>query len=298
MLAGSVAFAVMGSAAHLLGAYCDWQVIAVVRAGSVLVFATVLALVGGARLVLWRPATLWARSIAGSVSMVATFFAFTRLPVSDVLTLTNVFPIWVALLSWPLLGEPPGLIALLAVGCAVLGVGLIQQPHLAEGNLATVVAAGASLFTAVAMLGLHRLRGLNPLAIVVHFSAVALVFCTASAFVFERSVPLVNLLGLWPLLLLLTLAVSATVGQLLLTKAFAAGSPTRVSVVGLTQIVFALGLDLLLLRQPIRLETLAGIVLVMGPTAWLMLHRPATEVVPAPTPDPVPRGRTAAARDV
>src|SRR5205807_8090382 len=111
----------------------------------------------------------------------------------------------------PLLGEAPGAGSLLAVGSAVLGVALIQQPHLAAGNFATLAAAGASLFTAVAMLGLHRLRGIDPRAVVVHFSAVALVFCTASAFVFERSVPVAGLLDAWPLLLLGTLAVTATV---------------------------------------------------------------------------------------
>src|SRR5262249_49994197 len=153
-------------------------------------------------------------------------------------TITQMFPLWVALLSWPMLGEAPGRGVWAAVGCALLGMALIQKPDVPEASLATVAAAVASLFTAVAMLGLHRLRDIHPWAIVVHFSAVALVFCTAALFLFDRPTPLDRLLAPRPLLLLLTLGVSATAGQLFLTRAFAAGSPARVAVVGLTQIVF------------------------------------------------------------
>jgi drug/metabolite transporter (DMT)-like permease len=273
MLAGCVAFALMGCVAHLLAEeqYCDWQVVAAARAGMALVFAFALARATGIPLVFWRPGTLWVRSLAGSISMVATFYALTRLPVSQVLTVTQMFPLWVALLSWPLLGESPGRGVWLAVGSAVLGMVLIQQPDVAGGNVATLAAAVASLFTALAMLGLHRLRGLDPWAIVVHFSAVALVFCTAALFLFERPTPLDRLLAPRPLLLLLTLGVSATAGQLFLTRAFAGGSPTRVSVVGLTQIVFALPLDVLLLGKSLPANSLLGIALIIAPTACLLL---------------------------
>jgi hypothetical protein len=41
-------------------------------------------------------------SIAGSISLVCGFYAMTHYPVSEVLTLTNMFPLWVAVLSLPL----------------------------------------------------------------------------------------------------------------------------------------------------------------------------------------------------
>jgi drug/metabolite transporter (DMT)-like permease len=58
-----------------------------------------------------------------------------------------------------------------------------------------------------------------------------------------------------------------------LTKAFAAGPPARVSVIGLTQVVFALFLDAWLERPVLHPTTLLGIALVMAPTAWMMLLR-------------------------
>src|SRR5262249_40888992 len=84
MLCGSVALATRGALAHALKKTCPWRVIALARTALPLLFVTPLALAAGARLVFFRPRTLWLRSIAGSFSMMATFFAITHLPVSDV----------------------------------------------------------------------------------------------------------------------------------------------------------------------------------------------------------------------
>src|SRR5438477_4738547 len=97
------------------------------------------------------------RSLAGSLSLIGTFFALTRLPVSDVLTLTNTFPIWVAVLSWPLLRQAPPPQVWISIASGVAGVVLIQQPHFAEGKFAPLVALCAAFFTGISMIGLHRL---------------------------------------------------------------------------------------------------------------------------------------------
>ncbi len=281
MLQACVFFSLMATLTHALRTWCDWQLIAVIRSFSALVLTALFARALGERVLVWRPFTLWIRSFAGSVSMVCTFYALTRLPPSDVLTLTNMFPLWVALLSWPLLGEPPPGHVWLSVVSGAVGVVLIQQPHLARGNFAVLVAFGGSFFTAVAMLGLHRLREVQPRAIVVHFSAIALCFCVASWFLFDRPErPRPTSWG-WVVLLLAGVGLSATVGQVLLTRAFAAGSPARVSVVGLTQVVLVLVLDLALSVRRLEPVSLLGMGLVIGPTAWIMSHAPRHDAPPA-----------------
>jgi drug/metabolite transporter (DMT)-like permease len=275
MLAGSLAFAVMGTLAHALGDRCPWQLGALARSALVLVFALGMARAAGVRLVFLRPASLWWRSTAGSLSVVGTFYALTRLPVPDVLTLTNMFPVWVALLAWPVLGERPTAGVALAVGCAVLGVALIEKPHLDVGNPGVPVALGVSLSTAVAMMGLHRLRGIDARAIVVHFSAVSVVASLLAVALFDRPDAVAEVPGAATLAMLLGIGVTATVGQLCLTRAFAEGAPAKVSVVGLTQVVFALLLEEALGPRALRPEALAGIALVLAPTVWLTLHRPA-----------------------
>src|SRR5262245_39668754 len=134
MLAGSFSFTGMAVFAHVLTRKCDWQSIAIARAGLVALLAALLAYLAGAEPVFLRPGPLWIRSIAGSCSMVCTFYAFSRLPVADVLTLTNTFPIWVALMSWPLYGTPPGWKMWLAIFVGIAGVALVEQPHLEAAN--------------------------------------------------------------------------------------------------------------------------------------------------------------------
>jgi drug/metabolite transporter (DMT)-like permease len=275
MLGGCLFFTLMSACTHALRTSCDWQVIALVRSLMALVLAVLLTLSAGEKLVFWRPRTLWLRSVAGSVSQVSTFYALTHLPVSDVLTLTNMFPIWVALLSWPLLGESPPRIVWLSVFSGVAGVVLIQQPHIADGNFAALIALMGSFFTAVAMLGLHRLQGIAPAAIVAHFSVVSSVFCVVSFFVFERTVASSGTAEGRNLLLLGGVGITATIGQLFLTKAFSRGSPAKVSVVGLTQVVMAMVLDVALFDISFSLDTLVGIALIVVPTAWLLLRQGA-----------------------
>jgi drug/metabolite transporter (DMT)-like permease len=272
MLLGSFSFAWMGIFAHEVGATYDWQAVAIIRCAMPLTIVAVLALASGVRLVFWRPRVLWMRSIAGSLSLIGTFYVLPRLPVADVFTLVNVFPIWVALLSWPLLGEMPGPHVWVSVVCGVFGVILIQQPHILKGDYLVLIPLGVSIFTALAMLGLHRLKGVDARAVVVHFSFVALCFAVGAFFAFRREKILSFPVGV-PLWQFLGVGVGATIGQLCLTLAFTHGEPAKVSVVGLTQIVFTLILDALVLGQPLEASKLIGVPLVIAPTAWLMLRQ-------------------------
>lgn len=272
MLLGSLAFSAMATLAHALGGRCDWELVATVRAALALVFSTALALEAGARLVVMRPRTLWLRSIAGTVSLLCTFYALPRLPISDVLTLTNMFPIWVALLSWPIAGVAPTRGAWIAIAIGICGVVLVTRPHVAEARLLpAAVALFASFSTSIAMLGLHRLQGVDPRAIVAHFSGVSLLACLGLLALDPADSLAASRFDTGSLVMLAGIGICATIGQLFLTKAFAAGPPARVSVVALTQVVFAMIFDALIWKRTFGPASLVGIALVMAPTAWLLL---------------------------
>lgn len=279
MLLGCFSTAWMSQFAHLLKDHCDWRVVALARSSLAFVFAVALARLFGAKLVLWRPPALWLRSCASSMSLLCMFYALTQLPTSEVLTLTNTFPIWVALLSWPLLQVRPSTSVWVAAACGVLGVALIQSPHFTPGSggsLAIVLSLTAALTSAVAMLGLHRLKGVHTWAIVAHYSGVATLFVLSTWVI--GGLP--DLSGIWnstTLLLLLGVGVTATLGQACIALAFTIGQPERVSVVGLMQIVFALGLDLMLHGPIVPPIALAGIALVLAPTAWMMAGKGSSD---------------------
>lgn len=282
MLCGSGWFAGMALCAESLQRdHVQWQTVALVRSGLATAIAAAIAVGLGTRLVFLKPRVLWLRSVAGSCSMLTTFYAFMHMPASDVLTLTNTFPAWVAVLSWPLAGDRPTRGVWGAVLCAMFGVAIALQPGSDDFRLVPSLAAlAASFFTAIAMLGLNRLQGVPALAVVVHFSAVSTSFC-AFAYLFLPLEPGPTGVGTTEhLLLLLGVGVAATIGQIFLTRAFRAGVATKVSVAGLSQVVFVLVCEALLGWKSVNALTLLGTTLVIGPTAWLMARehrRPAAE---------------------
>jgi len=272
MLMGSVCFACMGTLTHEVGAELDWQIVAMARCLIPFVLVLIWALWAKAPLVLWRPRVLWMRSIAGSLSLIGTFFALTRLPVSDVFTITNIFPVWVAFFSWFVTGIVPPLAVWLSVACGVTGVVLIGQPHLDAGNWAVITALLASFSTAAAMLGLNRLKHIDTRAVVVHFSGVAFLFAFGSYLFFDHAAAEVHFPKVPLLAKLLGVGVAATFGQIFLTKAFTHGDPAKVSVVGLSQIAFTLVLDIIVFNHMPTRAHLFGMPLILAPTAWMILR--------------------------
>lgn len=279
MLCGCGWFASMvvliGAANH----HVAWQTVAVFRAAIAALFATSLAVGTRAKLTFGTP-ILWLRSVAGSLSMVTSFYALTHLRGSDVLVITNSFPVWVALLSWPAFGERPTLGVIVAVLAAVGGVAVCNElkfpEHNPEAQLAALV---ASIFTAVAMMGLNRVKGVSSLGVVVHFSWVSVAFCSLTYFmspkVGESAKPILpEDFDTW--MKLLSVGCTATFGQIFLTKAFRGGQATKVSVVGLSQVVMVMLWEGLVPPDwgghDFSAWQLVGAALVLGPTAYLMIR--------------------------
>ncbi|MDD4267854.1 MAG: DMT family transporter [Pirellulales bacterium] len=280
MLVSAFSFATMGALAHALRDNVDWQIVALVRAFVTLVVFGVAAVLAGVKLHFWRPRSLWLRSLPGGISLVCTFFALAHLPVSIVITLTNIYPIWVAFLSWPLLRQRPRKSVWLAALAGVVGVALVQQPQVAVGNYAVLVAVLGSFTMALAMIALHRLQDMSTQVVVFHFSLVALMFALASLFFGKWTVSPSTLLDMRIALTLAGVGVAATFGQLFITLAYAAGPPSEVAVVSLTQVLFAFGYDTLFWGHAFRLPTLIGMVLVVAPTLWFMATARKTNAVP------------------
>jgi drug/metabolite transporter (DMT)-like permease len=256
----------------------DWQFIAIARAGLAMTFSALMAKAAGKRLVFFRPGKLWMRSIAGSVSLVGGFYAMTHYPVSEVLTLTNMFPLWVAVLSLPLLGEWPSTDVWPAVLIGIVGIVLMQQPQIdvnqfSAGKWAVAAAIASSFTSAIAMIGLHQVKEIDPRAVVAHFSGVAFFGCILSLFAFPTQHEWT--LSVRTIAVLLAIGVCATVGQIFLTLAFAHGPPARVSVVGLSQVGFVMLMEMVFMGRSFNPATLLGIALVVTPTAWSLIRSAA-----------------------
>lgn len=294
MLAGSVSFAMMGGLTHSLGPRCDWLVVALTRAVFMLGSAWILAAAAGVRLVVFRPPTLWIRSLAGSVSLICNFYAISKLPVADALTLMSMYPIWILVISTLWLRRIPSVLEVGGMASGLVGVLLILQPHGEGDRLAVVIAVASSLTTAIALMGLHRLRHVDTRAVVAHFAGVGSLISAAWLLIRmadgSNTGPLLTLDTL-TLSLLLGVAISGTLGQFCLTRAYAIGVPTRVAVIGLSQIAFALVFDVCIWGRVLTPMTLLGFVFVLAPTALLtaLARRRLTDVTrPAPDESVIP----------
>ena len=271
MICGAFSFTLMGGMANALGPRCDWRIVAQSRTIFSFFVALMLARMAGAKLVLFRPRILWLRSIAGTLSLMSTFYALSHLPVADVLTLTNTYPLWIVLIGFLIWGETVEPSILIAIASALVGVVLIQQPHM-EGNRAALASAlAAATFTAVAMMGLNRLGQIDPRAVVTHFSGVAALIMIP-VILLGHPVDWKSMADPVTVLLLFGVGITGTIGQIFLTKAYAAGSAPRVAVIGMSQVAMALMFDILY-RQKLPLPgSLAGMFLVVGPVMWVILQ--------------------------
>jgi drug/metabolite transporter (DMT)-like permease len=245
MLAASASFTAMNAATAMLGRRgVSWQVAAFARAFVGLSIALLVARARGASLGIADARVMWTRSLAGSASMLMTFYALTHMPLADATALLNTTPLWIAMLAWIMLDERPGRGVALAIAIAVLGVWFVERPSFARRELTGLVALGAGAASALAMVSLRRLGRETPEAVVVHFSAVASTVTLlavlargldAKALTLPRDAPS------W--IAVIGVGLFATGGQLAMTRAYSLDRAARVGAAGWAQVVFALLLD-------------------------------------------------------
>ncbi len=280
MLIGSVCFAMMALLAESLRDQFTYPWITMVRSGIATTLAIALTLLGGAQLVFLRPVTLWVRSLSGWASMICGFYALTHYDVEIVLALTNMYPLWVAILSWPLLGKTPSPKTWLALFVSCVGMWLVYASSISfdtidtsrsyHPQLAIPMAILAGMLSGVALINLHRVKHIDTRAVVAHFSAVATVL-SLFVWIFLPVSPPVDVVDRASVLRLLGVGLAATLGQICLTMAFSTGAPARVSVVGLSQVVVAVIAKFIIEGRIPTPGSMLGMSLVVASTIWVIL---------------------------
>lgn len=269
MVAGATCFAFMNALARAMR-HLPWPMLGFSRALLGLVLALAIARSRGASLAIADRRIMWRRSLAGSTSMLCTFYALTHMPLADATALLNTTPLWIAGLAWLSLRERHSAQVLSALVVAFVGVLLVERPGLRGDGFAGLVALTAGAGSAVAMVSLRRLSGETPEAVVVHFSA------TATAVLGTLSLAWVAAHGPPPMLTagegagVLAMGALATLGQLAITRAYALDKAARVGAAGWLQIVIALGIDAAVFARWPEAATLGGIALLLGAGALLL----------------------------
>lgn len=287
MLVGSIFFAIMALLAESLKEQFSYPWITMVRSGVATVLALTLALGAGAKLVFLKPVTLWIRSLSGWASMICGFYAITHYDVEIVLALTNMYPLWVAVLSWPLLGILPSSKTWIALAISCVGMWMVYASSMvasvapsqfSDPKTAIPMAVMAGMLSGVALINLHRVKDIDTRAVVAHFSAVATACSLAVWLVVPVSAPTIPMDSA-SIMRIVGVGVAATVGQLCLTKAFSTGSPARVSVVGLSQVVAAALVKWFMDQRVPTFGSIIGMLLVVAATVWVILSQPTKQEI-------------------
>lgn len=269
MIVGAFSFAVMGALTHGLGKYVHWSVIAFYRMLFSFLITYSWALKAGKKTFVLKRGLLWFRCIIGSIAMLATFYALTKLPVSDVSVITETRPIWVAFLAAMLLGEKNSRYIWISMVIGLVGVALIEKPHFEERNFAVFAALFASLLGGIVMICLRKLRDLDPRTIVTQFCGTATLIALLYILIFGNHTELTKIFELKVVIMVIGIGFFGTLGQLAMTKAFALGKASTVSTAGLLKVGFSAGFDVLIWNYVFKISTIIGMALILGSTFLL-----------------------------
>ncbi len=155
------------------------------------------------------------RSLVGLIAAFCFFYAFSVLPLADVIALSFAVPIVVTAFSVPLLGERVGLRRWSAVIVGFLGVLVMIKPAPGAFQMAMLVPLFGVIFYALAIIYIRKLSRTETSAAIVFYYTLFSVVVTAALLPFGWITPTLH-----DLLLLILIGVVGGAAQIVFTMAF------------------------------------------------------------------------------
>lgn len=140
---------------------------------------------------LWRSERPWGhviRAIYGLLSTFAMFYAVTRMPIATATAISFAMPLFLTVLSVPLLGESVGWRRATAAAVGFGGVLIIVQPGV-DLNWIALVALGGAFFYAMAVVAIRQLTLREPASRIFFLYAIANIVVAGAAMPFVWVTP-------------------------------------------------------------------------------------------------------------
>lgn len=199
------------------------------------------------------------RAIIGNIGLFMTFTAFAMLPVADATAIIFTAPLFVVLLSMPVLGERVGPYRMLGTVFGFCGLLFILQPGSGEWNLGIAAALGAGVANAVVSVTLRQLGKTDePLTTVFYFMLIGCLL-TGVVMPFVFTMPSGDEISLIPLI-----GVAGFLMQFSNTYSYRFGEATMVAPLIYTRFIWAVLFGVLFLGEwpDIMVWTGAAIIIV------------------------------------
>ena len=219
-----------------------------------------------------KPFLLFFRGFMGFVALLAFFYNIAHIPLGDAMTFSKTSPIFTAIFAWMFLQEKLPKSAWLAVFVGFIGIVFITQPTGLAFSKTDLLGIFSGIGAALAYTSVRELRKYyDTRAIVLSFMGVG----TAGPLLLLVISPYVNapeldfMLGefvmpsgiVW--FYVAGMGLFATLAQLYMTKAYGESQAGIVGAVSYTNIVFSIGVGLLLGDALPEFLTLFGIILII-----------------------------------
>ncbi len=243
VLGSSGSFALSAGLVKLAAGEIPVMELALFRSGVAVLFMLPLIIRAGGWSVLMtrRPLGHVTRGLAGLAGMAGSFYGYGHLPLAAVTALGFAMPIFLAMLSVPLLHERVTPARAVSIAAGLVGVTLVVRPWQGAGGLplfeASMVMAGVVAW-ALSMVSIRRMgqAGERNLTIVVLFS----LFATLAAGLASIPVWVTPRLALWPVLIGVGLVSGAA--QLLMTEGYRSGEASMLAPFEYSAIFYTLAL--------------------------------------------------------
>jgi drug/metabolite transporter (DMT)-like permease len=217
------------------------------------------------------------RGVVGSIGMVLTFFALKMLPLSEIQSLLFAAPIFVVLLSYPLLKEKVGIYRIAAAMAGFCGILLIVQPGAISSFAGGMVGIAAAFFHALIMVILRWLgKSEEPFVTVFYFSLISSVL-VIPALPFFFTMP-----SLYSLFLLVMIGVCAFALQICLTKSYIYADATIIAPITYLNMLWALLLDFFVWGFVPGAMVVAGAAIIIISNFVIILRESKKKKRPAP----------------
>lgn len=219
---------------------------------------------GPADLALPRGAKSWTvlvlRSVFGLIGIFANFYALSRIPIGEGMTLNKTAPFFTVFFSWLLLGERATRRQLACLALAFAGAMLVMKPGFRGAEtFATVCALLGGLGAGLAYVCVHALgrERVNGAFIVLFFSAFS---CVGSLpFMLFDYAPMTCA----QVAILLGAGAGAALGQFGVTAAYRYAEPRSIALYDYTNIIFTSALGFAFFAQTPDWASVAGFLLIV-----------------------------------
>jgi drug/metabolite transporter (DMT)-like permease len=173
------------------------------------------------------------RSLAGVGAMYCFFYTIAAIPLAEAILFKLTAPFFIPIIAWLWLAEGIPASAKLAIAVGFAGVALVLQPGLRALPVAGLVGLGGALLAALAKVAIRRMSDTEPSTRIVFYFGTVATAVSALPLLWAWQTPSREAVA-W----LAVMGGSATIAQLLLTRAYALAPAGRIGPFTYVSVIF------------------------------------------------------------